>query len=75
VSRKRTSNALKAARRAAHAAFDPLWRQDGWDRGRAYRWLARHLGVSEAKCHIGNFNVETCRQVVVVCRRKREGIA
>jgi hypothetical protein len=69
----RLANAeLRAAKQEAHAAFDPLWQffppREG-ERSRAYKWLADHLGISKRDCHIGEFDVETCRRVVAVCRQ------
>lgn len=65
----RLANAdLRRARSAAHAAFDPLWKDGGISRTRAYRWLAAQLDVKSEACHIGLFDVPTCRRVVEVCR-------
>lgn len=41
-----------AARNAAHAAFDKLWRGGPLKRGRAYKALAAKLGISRRRCHI-----------------------
>lgn len=65
---------LREAKIAAHAAFDPLWRakvrRDGCSRskarGKGYKWLAGQLGIEAKDCHIGMFDVETCRRVVAV---------
>jgi len=61
---------LRNARRAAHAAFDPLWQRRA-DRGQQqilartdeYRKLARALGIPARECHIGWFDVEQCERV------------
>jgi hypothetical protein len=72
---------LRKAKIAAHAAFDPLWQEKyrrrlierGPDykkfyaRGSGYKWLAFQLGIDKKQCHIGLFDVETCRRVVEVC--------
>lgn len=64
----RLANAeLRRARTAAHAAFDPLWKDGEISRTRAYRWLATQLGMDAETCHIGMFDIATCRQVVEVC--------
>ena len=63
---------LRKAKIAAHAAFDPLWKgkvkRDGCSKGKArgmgYKWLADQLGIKANDCHIGMFDVETCRRVV-----------
>ena len=66
----RLANAeLRQAKQAAHAAFDPMWKERGQPRKTAYAWLAFKLGIPEADCHIGEFDVERCRLVVEVCRR------
>lgn len=54
----------KDARMAAHRAFDAWWRAMGMRRSDAYRWLALKLQVELEHCHIGRFDVETCRRVV-----------
>ncbi len=65
----RLANAeLRAAKMAAHAAFDPLWRNGGMSRSSAYAWLSRELGVAPQNCHIGMFDVDACRAVVAVCQ-------
>ena len=58
--------ALRAAKQAAHQAFDPLWTSGGMSRTDAYRWLAYQLGIEMEACHIGMFDVELCRRVVAV---------
>lgn len=64
----RLANAeLRAAKSRAHAAFDPMWKDGGMPRGKAYAWLARQLGIPKEQCHIGEFDVDTCRRVVELC--------
>ena len=55
---------LRAAKIAAHAAFDPLWRGGSMKRRDAYRWLADQLSMPPSRCHIGWFDLARCRQVV-----------
>lgn len=62
---------LRQAKMAAHAAFDPLWRNAGKDRGQAYGWLSQMLGIDRKECHIGMFDVEMCNLVVEVCSDPR----
>lgn len=65
----------RAARIAAHAAFDPLWRRkmanegigQNHARASAYKWLAAQLGTEPAKTHIGMFDAATALRVVEVC--------
>lgn len=64
----------KAARRAAHAVFDPLWepgilnagRRRFDSRGAAYAWLAGCLGIEARRCHIGEMDAKTARRVVAM---------
>lgn len=60
---------LRRAKMAAHAAFDPRWKgKPKGERGAAYAWLAGALGISQDDCHIGMFDVATCKRVVTLCR-------
>lgn len=64
----RLANAeLRAAKKQAHAAFDPIWKSGQKKRGSAYAWLADQLGIDKRECHIGMMDAETCRRVVEVC--------
>ena len=64
--------ALRAARMAAHAAFDPLWRRKmrltglskSDARHRAYVWLATAMRLDLDDTHIGLFDEAQCRRVV-----------
>ena len=58
----------RAARNAAHCAFDPLWKEDSFSRKEAYQWLASQLGIDPKDCHIGMFDAATCRRVVDIAR-------
>lgn len=81
---KMANRELREARKKAHAAFDPLWQEKliitqknnrHYSKSRArnemYAWLANELGIPKARCHIAMFDVETCKQVVEVCRLDR----
>ena len=57
----------RRARIEAHAAFDPLWRGRSMKRKEVYQWLADRLGVPVKRCHIGEFDLETCKRVVTIC--------
>lgn len=63
---------LRQAKIEAHAAFDPLWRDRAMTRRQAYQWLAEQLGIDSDDCHIGMFDVETCRRVVAVCEAREK---
>ena len=65
---------LRDAKKAAHAAFDPLWKRKmrtgvakNKARGAGYRWLAEQLDIPYSQCHIGMFDANTCRRVVDIC--------
>lgn len=54
-----------AARRAAHAAFDPLWQNKGpGSRSRAYRALSKAMGRKAS--HISWMDIEECQAVVAL---------
>ena len=62
---------LRKAKSAAHAAFDPAWRNGGMSRGAAYTWLASALGIKKHDCHIGLFSVEQCQRVIQLMNEVR----
>lgn len=69
----RMANAeLREAKKQAHAAFDPLWKNGRFPRKLAYLWLSEQLGMAREDCHIGMFDVATCRRVVDICKRKAD---
>lgn len=60
------------ARKAAHAAFDPLWK-DGVERGfsnriDAYAWLAEAMDLPPIAAHMGLFGEYQAWAVVMLCR-------
>lgn len=64
---------LRNWKKAAHAAFDPLWKYGPY-RGRrneAYRWLSEKMGTPIESTHIGMFDVDQCRKVVRIMREER----
>lgn len=63
----------KDARKAAHAAFDPLWKREankGKARGMAYKWLAEQLDIEPWRCHISWMDTDLCRKVVKICLQR-----
>ena len=58
---------LREARNRAHKAFDPLWRLGGMGRKEAYKFLADRMGLGKDETHIGMFNLEQCKQVILIC--------
>ena len=69
----RLANAeLRYWKKAAHAVFDPLWRQ-GRFRGRrqaAYKWLAGEMGLPVEQTHIGMFYIEQRKQAIKIVQAK-----
>lgn len=72
----RLANAeLRYWKKAAHAAFDPMWK---WGRFRhhrnaAYGWLAQQMGLPIEKTHIGMFDVAQCKKAIEIIRRETKG--
>jgi len=54
---------LRNARMAAHAAFDPVWKDGLLGREAAYEWLAQALAISRHRCHIGMMELDDCLRV------------
>lgn len=68
----RLANAeLRKAKREAHAAFDPLWKNGQRSRKTAYKWLARKMGIDVNRCHIGWFDLDQCKMVVWIVNDHR----
>lgn len=63
----------KAARMAAHDAFDTLWKSGQMTRKDAYRAMQRAFGMTKDEAHIGNFSVDQCDRVVAWIEGMREG--
>lgn len=59
---------------AAHAEFDPIWRDGLVGRKEAYAWLASQLGIHTDVCHIGMFDEEMCRKVAEICKNRDKSI-
>lgn len=57
-------SATHNARKAAHAAFDALWRGGGMSRSEAYRRLSKTMGLPSKDCHIKLMDAEQARRVV-----------
>ena len=63
----RLANAeLRRAKMAAHAAFDPWWKSGRMTRREAYKKLAELMGIDPKDAHIGMFDVEQCKTVVLL---------
>ena len=64
----RLANAeLRMAKRKAHAAFDPLWKSGQMSRKKAYALLSEKMGLTPDETHIGMFDVEQCKTVILLC--------
>lgn len=63
----RMANAeLRKAKMAAHAAFDPWWKSGQMTRHAAYKRLSELMGLDPKDTHIGMFDVEQCKSVVLL---------
>ena len=59
--------ATKEWRIKAHAAFDKLWKEKGWKRGKAYAWMRDTLGLAPNGAHIGLFDIKQCQALIWHC--------
>lgn len=65
----RLANAeLRHFKTNAHRYFDVIWKRGYRSRTGAYAWLANQLGIKPSECHIGMFDVETCKEVARLSR-------
>jgi hypothetical protein len=67
----RLANAeLRKWKMKAHAAFDPIWRvpcpEKLMGRKKSYKWLSEVMDIPKSQCHIGMFDIETCKKVIEV---------
>jgi len=62
---------LREWKKAAHAAFDPLWKGGKMKRNAAYTWLAKQMGLPVKRTHIGMFDINECKKVVKICNNER----
>ena len=61
----------RKARRAAHAAFDPIWKSGQMKRGDAYRALAERMGIAPERCHISWMGADEARRAAKVAAEIR----
>ena len=61
---------LRQFKKAAHEAFDKLWKEKYINRDTAYEQLADYLGLPDRYTHIGMFGKETCAKVVLWATEK-----
>lgn len=50
----------------AHAAFDAIWKSGMLTRSQAYRMLRDHLKIGKRQCHIAQFDIEQCKEVMAL---------
>lgn len=55
---------LREWKKRVHAVFDPYWKSKQLKRVHAYSRLARLLGIEVKDCHVGMFDVDTCKRAV-----------
>ncbi len=70
----RLANAqLRRCKRAAHDAFDPIWKFGRFQNNRrgAYAWLAEAMGLPAEKAHIGMFDVAECMKLIQIITNER----
>lgn len=63
---------LRKWKSATHTVFDAMWKQRGWRRVEGYRWLARQLKLNMSQCHIGLFDIETCKKAIEVAKAEMD---
>ncbi|OLP17490.1 hypothetical protein BST81_16770 [Leptolyngbya sp. 'hensonii'] len=61
---------LRRLRQQVHKAFNPIWKDGALSRGEAYGWLAAAMGLNRQTAHIGQFDVEQCKQALEICQEK-----
>lgn len=67
---------LREWKKMAHKYFDNLWARSANHnkitrpaaRKNGYAWLSKQLDIEYKYCHIGMFDVETCKEVVDLCK-------
>ena len=59
---KVANTVLRLKRQETHRIFDRFWREQGWTRSAAYRWLAQNLHLKEHETHIGMMEMDECEQ-------------
>jgi hypothetical protein len=64
---------LRAARKAAHTAIDPLWKNSDQSRASVYKWLASQMGIARKTCHVAMFNEDQCLQAIEICHKYNRG--
>ena len=66
---------LRGWKQETHRAFDPIWQMGDTPRTKAYEWLAEQLNIPYGECHIGNFDIETCRAAIKTCKQYKVSLS
>jgi len=56
------------ARKKAHTAFDPLWKDRIFTRGEAYMLLSEYLSLSSKECHMKLMDFKTAMRVPIAVK-------
>ncbi|MBB5700642.1 hypothetical protein FHS76_000485 [Ochrobactrum daejeonense] len=72
--KKLVDAATHEARKAAHAAFDPLWRSGTLSRSEAYRHLRQVRNISEKSCHMAMMSKEMAAKVPAAVDKIKAGL-
>jgi hypothetical protein len=66
--------ATHEARKAAHEAFDPLWKDGHMSRAQAYAELRRVTGLNEKNCHMSRMDKGRAERVIPAVQQIFEGL-
>ena len=64
---KVANTVLRLNRQFTHQVFDNFWKERGWTRSAAYRWLAKQMKLPAELAHIGGFEMEQCQRLISLC--------
>jgi ssDNA-binding Zn-finger/Zn-ribbon topoisomerase 1 len=62
----------KAQRRVTYETLEAFRISRKWNKRGMYSWLAKRLKMERDKCHVTNFDIETCKKVLAVIERAKE---
>jgi hypothetical protein len=62
---------LRTWKKNAHAAFDPLWKEQGVERSQAYVWMANKMGLPIEEAHIGMFDIDQCKKLIELIKERK----
>lgn len=65
---------LRKLKSQVHALFDPIWKGRAMKRSKAYRWLAKGLGISKDECHVGMFDEARCKAAIEFLASQNPGV-